>query len=247
MQRLAACAGLEQTESEAASRAYLVTPTLVGREGALDRFRDKLLASRLSRGGALLIEGPAGVGPSRLPDACLLEAKTLGFTVMRATATGVRASFATARDLTEHLLETLPSQTLSAASPELFVQPSQPAQASELPASASRPQLRDFRDPAWDREQLQQASCRFWAGVGRSQPLVIAVDDVQRIDPASAAVLAYLLDTTRHGGIFLLHSAAMMWCYKPAFETASRVGLSPRDVRHARRGRRVRDAHARSD
>src|SRR5262249_26283002 len=88
MQRLAACAGLPQTESEAVSQAYLATPTLVGREGALDRFRDKLLASRLARGGALMIEGRSGVGRSRLLDACVLEAKTLGFTVMRATASG---------------------------------------------------------------------------------------------------------------------------------------------------------------
>ena len=63
MQRLAAIAGLPSHESDAVSAAYLATPTLVGREAALDRFRDKLLTSRMSRSGALVIEGRLGHGP----------------------------------------------------------------------------------------------------------------------------------------------------------------------------------------
>ncbi|MEY4580435.1 MAG: hypothetical protein RL701_5138 [Pseudomonadota bacterium] len=204
MQRLAACAGLVHAESDAVSRAYLATPALVGREEALDRFRDRLLGSRLVRGGAMLIEGRAGVGRSRMLDACALEAKTLGFRVMRASATGTREPFATASSLTQHLLEELPSHELHAAPSELFVQASSETE-SVLPG---RPTLRDFADPKLDAAQLQQAICKFWANVGRTQPLLIAVDDVHRIEPTSAAVLAALIDAARQQGrVFVLLSA----------------------------------------
>jgi hypothetical protein len=207
MQRLAAIAGLEASESEAVSRAYLATPSLVGREGALEQFRKQLLASRLARGRALLFEGRAGVGRSRLLDACALEAKTLGFTVMRASASGSREAFSTVHGLTRHLLEALPRAELGEAPAELFVSAVPAADGGAHSEPPGGPQLRNFADGAQDAEQLQQALCRFWLRVSRQRPLLIAVDDVHRIDQASAAVLAALLDSSRRAGIFVTLSA----------------------------------------
>ena len=68
------------------SRAYLATPTLVGRERALVAVRKRLLSLARGDGGALLIEGEPGSGRSRLLDACALEAKLLGAAVLRADA-----------------------------------------------------------------------------------------------------------------------------------------------------------------
>ncbi|HKP55337.1 MAG TPA: serine/threonine-protein kinase [Polyangiales bacterium] len=200
MQRLAALADLPEREAAAVSAAYLTTPTLVGREAMLRDFRERLVASRVSRAGALLFEGPAGVGRSRLLDACALEAKTLGFTVLRARARNTRARYAAAHELTEHLVQALPGLEFQALAPELFA-------AGAENDNQPRLQLRAFSDTALDAEQLQRAICALWIGVSRSHPLLIAVDDVHRIDPQSAAVLVALLDSPRRSGTFLALSA----------------------------------------
>jgi serine/threonine-protein kinase len=181
MQLLAAIAGLRPEESEAVPRAYLSTPALVGREGALDEFRHNLLASRLSRGRALLLKGPPGVGRSRMLDACILEAKTLSFTVLRASATGAHQPFAVAQSLVTQLLEALPDDTQTG------------------PPS--------FADPALDAEQLQRDAARFFWNKSALKPLLFAVDDVHLIDPRSAAVIAGLLDKSARGRVFVLMSA----------------------------------------
>jgi len=202
MQQLAACAELRLEESEAVSRAYLSTPTLVGREGLLSRVRDLLRDARLSRSAGVLFEGPAGAGRSRLLDACALEAQTRGFTVLRATATGTRESFATARALTEHLLDAMPKSLASSEFAELFG--AAPAGAGE---PSARPVLRSFSDPALEPARLQRALRTLWTSVSRTHPLLIAVDDVHKVDEPSAALLAEVIDKTKRGGILIALTA----------------------------------------
>jgi serine/threonine protein kinase/ABC-type transporter Mla MlaB component len=200
MQRLAAIADLKSSEDEAVSRAYLATPSLIGRESELDAFRKQLLTYRMSRGRASLISGAPGVGRSRLVDACALEAKTLGFTVLRATASSTSAPFATARDLTEHLREALRSHELYAAASELWV--------AAPGAETSEPlQLKTFDASGPGAEQLQRALCGLWLSVSEKHPLVIAVDDVNRIDAASASVLLAFLDGAAQRAVRLVLSA----------------------------------------
>jgi hypothetical protein len=214
MQRLIAIAGLSPSESEAVSRAYLATPSLVGRDTALEEFRARILASRMSRGGAMVIEGPAGIGRSRFLDACVLEAKTLGFMVMRATATNPHASFAIARDLTEHLLEAAPSTPRDSSSGLFELEP---------PASRAQPaRLRDLSDPGLSPDDVQRAFSRLWLDASKSQPLLIAVDDVRRIDAGSAAALASLLDKSARGRTFVLLSSSTDEPESPAASTLGR-------------------------
>jgi hypothetical protein len=182
MQVLAALAGLPPTESDAVGRAYLATPALVGREGALAEFRHHLLSSRLSRGRALLLHGGAGAGRSRLLDACSLEAKTLGFSVLRASARNAHRPFETVRRLLQHLRAALPDES----------EPLEPPELSDASASI---------------EQLQRTCTRYlWAHSAR-RPILFAVDDVHDIDAPSAAVLAGLLDRAGRGRVFVLLSA----------------------------------------
>ncbi|MEY4582153.1 MAG: hypothetical protein RL701_6856 [Pseudomonadota bacterium] len=151
MQRLAAIADLKLNESDAVSRAYLATPSLVGRGEALERFRQQLLAARMARGGAVLIEGRVGAGRSRLLDACALEGKTLGFTVMRANTTAAREPFSAVMALTGHLLESLPTSALGPAAQQLLVV-----------------------DPAQDPELLQRAICKAWLDVSCKHALLFS-------------------------------------------------------------------------
>jgi hypothetical protein len=208
MQQLAACAGLHAAESVDVSRAYLATPTLVGREAALARLQEMLRDSRLQRVSGVMIEGPPGAGRSRLLDACALEAQTRGFAVLRATATGAREPFAVARSLASHLLDSLPFGHTSADYRELFTSTaSAPANDTKSDAPAARPVLRSFADAALDPAELQGALRRWILNVSRTHPLLLAVDDVHRIDQPSAALLAELIDKSKRGGILVALTA----------------------------------------
>src|SRR5262249_55938916 len=120
MQRLAALSGHAADESSAVSAAYLATPPLVGRDARLRGLRQLLAAARMGRWGAMLIHGRSGVGRSRMLDAFALEAKTLGFTVLRAAGSTTAGRFAVPHALTRHLLETLPSAALEKLAPALL-------------------------------------------------------------------------------------------------------------------------------
>ncbi|HET8935792.1 MAG TPA: serine/threonine-protein kinase [Polyangiales bacterium] len=192
MHRLAACAGLQSSESEAVARAYLATPSLVGRAEVLSRLRHKLTTARVSRGTAVLIEGPPGIGRSRVLDACALDAKTFGFTVLRATASGTHEAFAGARALITHLLAALPQHPALSEFPQLFV---------------SQTELQSFSESALSAAQLQRALCQLLLLVSRTHPLLIAVDDVHRIDELSAALLAELTEEARRGGLLVVLTA----------------------------------------
>ncbi|HKU38517.1 MAG TPA: protein kinase [Polyangiales bacterium] len=198
MQRLAACAGLHVEETEAVSRAYLATPTLIGRETELAALREQLRDSRLRRAAGVLMLGGPGAGRSRLLDACALEAQTHGFTVLRATASGTRDPFATAARLLNHLLDSLPLGAWIAEFSELF--------ASEAAANDNRRLvLRDLTQ--LEAARAQKLLRRLLRSVSRTYPLLIAVDDVHKIDEPSAALLAELIDKTRQGGMLIALTA----------------------------------------
>src|SRR5262245_28734513 len=120
MQRLAAIAGLDGRESIAVSRAYLSTPALVGRDDVLSELRIAIEQAHLGTGGAVLLRGAAGLGRSRLLDACALSAMTQGATVLRATASGNQARFALAQALIEDALEALPGEAIPQGFHELI-------------------------------------------------------------------------------------------------------------------------------
>ena len=203
MQRLAALSGHAADESAAVSAAYLATPTLVGRDARLRELRQLLAAARLGRPGALLIHGQSGVGRSRMLDAFALEAKTLGFTVLRAAGSASAGRFAVPHALTRHLLETLPSAALEKLAPGLL----EPEPLERAAAAEGRLALKPFGDPSLDPQPLQDAFCELWSSISQRWPLLIAVDDLQRIDPSSAAVLAAFLDRSRRAPVFVAFSS----------------------------------------
>jgi hypothetical protein len=197
MQRLAAIAELPSDESAAVSQAYLATPVLVGRDDTLAVLRQRLSRAQAGGGTALIMRGPPGMGRSRMLDACALEAKTLGATVLRAAASSKRQSFAVALDLAWHLLEALPSAALAECLPEY---------GSDVAARA-RTELERLAHATGESQQLQQFITRFLLSASRNRPLVVAVDDLQRIDEPSAAVLVALADRARRNKLLLALTA----------------------------------------
>jgi eukaryotic-like serine/threonine-protein kinase len=206
MQRLASIATLDRNEPLSVSSAYLVTPTLVGREETLARFRGRLTLSLAGRGSGLFVEAGPGLGRSRLLDACVMEAKTAGSTALRVGACD--GPFAAARVLSQHLLDASPQLALAAARDEGVVEILFAA-AGVTPALApsTSAQLRGWNPAPGDELELQTSLARWFLAVSQRQALLIAVDDVDRVDPQSLALLAALADRARSRRLLLCMTA----------------------------------------
>src|SRR5262249_39720963 len=195
MERLCAIAGLPLQEGVEVSRAYLRSPTLVGREKALVGVRRRMLPLVRGDGGTLLVDGVAGSGRSRLLDAAVLEGKLLGATVVRADAVdGARGDWGVARTLGNQLFQLLPDEAAEAARLSRDVighvfdgLRTESSVSSVLPERSLL--LRELRD--------------FFLSMSRAQRLLLVVDDVDKIDEPSAALLAALAHKTERHALMI--------------------------------------------
>jgi hypothetical protein len=199
MERLCAIASLPIAERVEVSRAYLSTPTLVGRDPALLQVRRRMLSLVRGEGSTLLVSGASGSGRSRMLDACVLEGKLLGALVLRADASDAEAGdFGVARALCAQLAEALPEQA------ELAARLSRPVLAHVVDA------LREERTPAAaaarsapEHSVLLRELRDFVLALSRGQRLLIAVDDVDRVDEPSAALIAAIAHKTEEHSVLL--------------------------------------------
>jgi hypothetical protein len=199
MQRLSAIAGLTYEEPASVSQAYLSSPLLVGREVPLSAFRRHMQRALRGQGSALLIEAEAGLGRSRLLDAFALEAKLLGAAAVRAGASGEHGGRLTiAHALTEQLIDVRPEAALACAREldafaTLFELPGTQAVDDEAASRRPRPlALRAYPDTPAAQLAYQTLLAQWFLRVARNDALVIAVDDIDRLDDASVALLAAL-------------------------------------------------------
>jgi hypothetical protein len=201
MERLSAIAELPVDEQVLVSQAYLTTPTLVGRDKQLARVRRKMLRALRGRGGAVMIQGHSGVGRSRFLDACVLEAKLAGSTVLRADGGDAQSGdYGVARALAVQLLEALPERAVEAALPRLAILGHV---VPELLEKFPNVTLEIHADPQQARPLVQTALREWLWEVSRKRPLMLAVDDVHRADEPSAAFLALLAyEASDHAVLF---------------------------------------------
>jgi hypothetical protein len=207
-QRLGAIADIVQSEPANISQAYLWTPTLLGRDAAQRRFRQRMRRASAGRGGGLLIESAPGLGRSRLLDAYALEAKTLGATVLRVTgSTAKSVAFASAHKFAEQLAAALPD-TVERAARAVNVQDAlfEPTPLTGLAAGMSGPRLLPLVQTSAARYALQAALTSWIHRVCQEQTLLITVDDAERIDEASLALLAALAHGARDSKLLIVVS-----------------------------------------
>lgn len=181
-ERLSAIADLATAEAPEVAWSYLLTPALVAREGAIDRFARRVTRAQRGRGGALCIEAESGLGRTRLLAALLLDAKLRGLLALRGAGSATDAQpfhvvAAMARALVRDEAELARDAAGSHAallSPLLF-----PADAEDGPVTES-----------WPR--LAEAFTAFFVEVSKRTALVLGVDDFDACDDQSASVLLRL-------------------------------------------------------
>jgi len=182
LDRLNAIAGLSADEHLDVRHAYLSTPELVGRAGELAQIREHLRASsaltdqRMHR--ALLIEGEAGVGRSRMLDATVMEAKLAGYAAIRASSANAGGYGALGAALAS-IVELFPT-----------AQSAHPA-CAEVLALARAGQLLAIDQTR--RADIYEAAHSIIRLAVERQPLIIAIDDVDRCDAQSQAAFAFLV------------------------------------------------------
>ena len=180
IERLSAIGGFEPDRHDTVTLAYLTTPVLVGREGLLAEVRRAIGAAAAGSGSTLVISGAAGSGRTRALDACVLEARLSGATVLRADASDASSGdYGAARTLARQLLEALPESRKKFGGHRAEI-------ASVIP---------ELREPnavpvAAERRRVQAALREWMLSVARSERLFIAVDNIDHLDEPSVALLA---------------------------------------------------------
>jgi tetratricopeptide (TPR) repeat protein len=206
MERLSAIGGFQVQEALLVSAAYLSTPTLVGRDDKLAAFSRQLRRSFEQRGTSILVTGATGTGRSRLLDACALEAKLSGALVLRADVSDSGGErWGVARALCEQLYEQLPELATQRLAPHAAViAPVMPELARRVQPNFVPPPLEAASSIEPARGELQAALRDTVLAVSKQKTLVLVVDDLERIDEPSAALLALLAHQTRDHSLLLL-------------------------------------------
>ena len=177
-----------------AARAYLFAPKLVGRGDVIVQFRKQMMRAMRGRGGGFAVIGEEGSGRSRMLDAFVLEAKLVGATAVRAGAADATRPFGVAASLAQQLHGAAPAAAFAAAAAHpaiaaLFY----PDAGNAAPiAAGARARLSDVAGLDLERAELQSALRTWLLEFASRRPLAIAVDDFERIDEPSAALIASL-------------------------------------------------------
>jgi tetratricopeptide (TPR) repeat protein len=189
--RLGAIAGLAPIPEAEVTGGYLSSAAMVGRQQEVEALRRRLSRANGGHGGAILIEGPSGRGKSRLLREMGLEAQIAGTVVL--TAEGVdagRGPYGVLRALARGVLTALPKEAREAAK---FSQEVLGRVVPELRDEFTRP-VPAAKDGFEEERIREQSALASWlAATALERTIVMLVDDLQRADEASAAVLASLM------------------------------------------------------
>ncbi|HEX5722753.1 MAG TPA: AAA family ATPase [Acidimicrobiia bacterium] len=150
---------------------------VIGREAEVAALADFLAAAR-SKAQGLVLDGEAGIGKTTLFDATVMKAREHGTAVLscRPAAAEAGFSFAALADL------------LSPVLPEGLERLPVPQRRALMAALL----LEEVEGTAPDKRAIAFALFQLLSQRGGA-PLLIAIDDVQWLDPASASVLAFAL------------------------------------------------------
>ncbi|MET0384396.1 MAG: serine/threonine-protein kinase [Polyangiales bacterium] len=189
--RLNNIAGLTPEAEDVIVEGYLESGAFVGRAEARERFTAALGQADAGQPVSLRVEGPLGIGRSRMLVELATQARMAGCTVVTADAVTAGRPYETASLLARELLVALPrdayaaahthAATLAGLSPELQQRLGQQA-----------PRAITSSEQADERARRQAALSDWILTVARQHTLMLLVDDLQAADEESQALLASL-------------------------------------------------------
>ncbi|MCP4600632.1 MAG: protein kinase [Proteobacteria bacterium] len=188
IERLRVIAGLPPEEETQMAQSYLLSSAMVGRKNEMKRLRRRLERAVEGHGSAVLIEGQAGRGKTRLLTEVTLHAQLLGAVVLRVGARSRRGPYSVARSLAQSLMEAAPKEALEA------LRLHAPLLGRVFPefSTDSMPPVPIPEEATERRARIQAALLAFFVEASSGRTLVIQVDNIHRADESSAAFLSAL-------------------------------------------------------
>ena len=185
---------------------------LIGREAELDAIGAFLEGVRADA-GALALEGAVGVGKTALWLAALEPARERGFRVLEArpAEAEARLAFAALADLLGGVLDEV-----------LQALPGPQGDALRVALLNARP-----GPDGLDERAVGMGLLGSLRALGAAGPVLVAVDDVQWLDPASASVLSFAWRRLRGEPVGLLVTHRLGEPMPPALGAAGRLAVGP--------------------
>lgn len=189
--RLQAIADLPRDPDLEVTEGYLASAAMVGREREMELLRGCVKEAAGGHGRAVCIEAESGTGKSRLLDEVALEASLVGMLGVAARCDGSRwRSYEVVHEIVRQAATVAP-QTARAIDRGVASIVARVFGDLEDRLGVVAPSA-PVGEPAEERMRIQGALADWLVAFARARPLAIAIDDVQRCDEASAAVLAAL-------------------------------------------------------
>lgn len=187
---------------ERAEQSYFLSSPIVGRSTQIEWIGKRIEQALEGKGSEVLVEGPAGIGKTRLVNELCLSGTLKGAVALRVDAESTPASFGVALALARQLLEACPESARRAAEPHAAVlQKLAPELADGLGEPVSGMIV---SDPADRRVRLQSALREWFLAVSHEKPLLVAVDNLHAADDDSASFLVALGRERRHSRLLVL-------------------------------------------
>ncbi|HEY5921392.1 MAG TPA: AAA family ATPase, partial [Kofleriaceae bacterium] len=186
--RLTTIGDLEPLGDVETSRGWIASAALIGRQHEVGQIRRAAARAYAGEGRTLVIEAPSGTGKTRMLREVALEAQLVGMTVIRADSDAAnRGPYGIVHELARGLFAVIPDAANRAAAGRA------PLLARVIASLRERVKpAPPLGDPAEDRMQLQNEVAAFFLDVASTHSIALVIDDIQRCDEASAAVIATL-------------------------------------------------------
>jgi tRNA A-37 threonylcarbamoyl transferase component Bud32/tetratricopeptide (TPR) repeat protein len=202
-----------EREERKVAYSYLEHPALQGRSEVVAELRRALDAVMQGRGSLLAIEGGIGLGRSALLEQLTIDAQLRGATVLRAEV-GEAGAYGLARRLIQLGVRIFPELEGTDSYLRRMLA------ANDGARSASEPVERSLHTAAQLRKWILSMCSR--------GPLVVAIDDAERVDEESLGLLTSLLHGDEGGPLPLLLAVATRSAHEIDARPLSRLLLGAR-------------------